>query len=241
MSRNWERYLFVLAFSAFMFLVGVAVGKFEVWPFPVLNAARDAAVATWTASCGRRRRSSSPASPQGGVTRWEQGATHDGLTFFAYKGEKEIGRCCRHGRQGAAPLAGELRRSLPRRPAAHRTRGSRGGHRHPRLAPLPERRPAGQPGRRRLSVRRRPGHARQGLEDPLDARSQHASQRRRPARWHHRGPLTASSGRRVCRPATTSSSAPATTTRSSSSRRTASSSTPSRSSRRCAGRGTARC
>jgi hypothetical protein len=91
MLRHWERYLFTLAIIGLMFLVGVAVGKYEIWPFAVLNAARDAAVATWTRFTRPETPQFASRFTQGGVTRWERGATQDGLTFFAYKGEVETG------------------------------------------------------------------------------------------------------------------------------------------------------
>jgi hypothetical protein len=80
--RNWEKLVFAVAVAVFVFLGGIVVGKFQYWPYDYLNRAKDAANALWVAYFPAERPVFDSPFKKGGVVRWEQGATEDGLTFL---------------------------------------------------------------------------------------------------------------------------------------------------------------
>jgi hypothetical protein len=80
--RNWERLAFALALFVFVFLGGIVVGKYQYWPYDALNQAKDAARAMWVAYFPDEKPVFNTPYKKGGVTRWEQGAAQDGLTFL---------------------------------------------------------------------------------------------------------------------------------------------------------------
>jgi hypothetical protein len=78
---RWDKVLFALGLLAVVFLGGVAVGKYQVFPYAVLNDAKDAAMAV----VENYRQGDEAGIPtphmRGGVVRWDDAAAQPGLTL----------------------------------------------------------------------------------------------------------------------------------------------------------------
>lgn len=79
---HWDVTVSALGVLALIFLGGVAVGKYRVFPYPILKDAKDAALAV-VGGYTRGEESGIPtAHLRGGVTRWDKDAADPGLTLI---------------------------------------------------------------------------------------------------------------------------------------------------------------
>lgn len=88
---GWERILFVAGLAAVAYLGGIATGKYQFWPYGLLNEAKDAAKAVWESHFPDEVPEFSSPYTSGGVIRFEQDAAYDGLTFVAARTEEGAG------------------------------------------------------------------------------------------------------------------------------------------------------
>ncbi|MFO1068885.1 MAG: arylsulfotransferase family protein [Geminicoccaceae bacterium] len=79
---RWDIVLSVMGFAGLVFLVGVAVGKYQVFPYRQLDAAKDALLALRSMSVPGDEAGIPVDETQGGVLAWDQAAAQPGVTLI---------------------------------------------------------------------------------------------------------------------------------------------------------------
>jgi hypothetical protein len=89
--RYLEGFAFAVAVGIFIFLGGIVVGKYQYWPYDVLNQARDATRALWVSHFPQEKPEFASPHTKGGVTRYDPEAAQDGVTFLALRRPEGFG------------------------------------------------------------------------------------------------------------------------------------------------------